>query len=568
MFVIKNIMKKIFTITILFFAFLGFAQLPELQWNRTFGSIADDYITGNVINNLGEVFIVGNFSGTVDFDPGVGVVNFTAVGYSSIFIQKFNVAGDLLWAKKIDNNTNQSSPYCFLDPTGNLIVTASFMNTADLNPNDGVANFTSTSQLDPFMIKLDTNGNYLGGKNLTTASTKSEYISHIKFDAAGNMYILGYFYGTFTIDGTTLVSGGEYDTFIQKLDATGNVLWTKSFGGPSYDGAGVLLLKSDGSIYIAGLYGGTVDFNPGAGVYNLVSLGMYNGFILKLNSSGDFVWAKTMGSTSLDMFSDMEFDSAGNIVGLINFYSDSLTFSVQGVNQTLNRFPGDTYFSDAIVFKMDDSGNYLWVKKYGGNGDDIAGGIELDQNDKIYILGRFSGTADFDPGLGSNLVTSSGDYDLYLQCLSNSGNYEYTFKIGGALLDTYQSLILKNGSLYICGTFQSTVNMNPTGINPLNITSNGGYDYFISKFNTNSLDAIAFTNKLNVKLFPNPSKGTFMLEGANLNNATITIFDSLGKKVSNHNFNGSELNTNLMPGLYFVEIISNDKREVKKLVIQ
>lgn len=568
MFVIKNIMKKTFTITILFFAFLGFAQLPELQWNRTFGSIADDYITGNVINNLGEVFIVGNFSGTVDFDPGVGVVNFTAVGYSSIFIQKFNVAGDLLWAKKIDNNTNQSSPYCFLDPTGNLIVTGSFMNTADLNPNDGVANFTSTSQLDPFMIKLDTNGNYLGGKNLTTASTKSEYISHIKFDAAGNMYILGYFYGTFTIDGTTLVSGGEYDTFIQKLDVAGNVLWTKSFGGPSYDGAGVLLLKSDGSIYIAGSYGGTVDFNPGAGVYNLVSLGMYNGFILKLNSSGDFLWAKTMGSASLDMFGDMEFDSAGNIVGLINFYSDSLTFSVQGVNQTLNRFPGDTYFADAIVFKMDDSGNYLWVKKYGGNGDDIAGGIELDQNDKIYILGRFSGTADFDPGLDSNLVTSSGDYDLYLQCLSNSGNYEYTFKIGGALLDTYQSLILKNGSLYICGTFQSTVNMNPTGVNPLNITSNGGYDYFISKFNTNSLDAIAFANNLNVKLFPNPSKGTFMLEGANLNNATITIFDSLGKKVSNHNFNGSEFNTNLMPGLYFVEIISNDKRDIKKLVIQ
>ena len=123
---------------------------------------------------------------------------------------------------------------------------------------------------------------------------------HIAVDASGNVYTAGYFYDSFDFDpgpGTTfLASMGIADVFISKLDSKGNFLWAKRLGGKSDDKSLAIALDPLGNVYVGGGFGDTVDFDPGSGTLNLIADNTYNQFILKLDSSGNIVWAKRIGT--------------------------------------------------------------------------------------------------------------------------------------------------------------------------------------------------------------------------------------------------------------------------------
>jgi hypothetical protein len=123
--------------------------------------------------------------------------------------------------------------------------------------------------------------------------------------AGGDIYTTGYFSATVDFNPSigvfNLNSVGNEDIFITKLDASGNFLWAKSIGGPFDDRVRCIATDNSGNIYITGDFlSPTVDFDPGAGVFNLNSIGAYDIFIVKLDSSGNFLWAKTIGGTDFD----------------------------------------------------------------------------------------------------------------------------------------------------------------------------------------------------------------------------------------------------------------------------
>ena len=113
---------------------------------------------------------------------------------------------------------------------------------------------------------------------------------------------MGSFQGTADFDpgaGTfNLTSAGDYDIFISKLDSSGNFVWAKSLGGTGYDVSYGIALDSGGNVYTTGSFSGTVDFDPGAGTFNLTSAGTGDIFVSKLDSNGNFVWARSLGGTS------------------------------------------------------------------------------------------------------------------------------------------------------------------------------------------------------------------------------------------------------------------------------
>ncbi|RZJ70780.1 MAG: T9SS type A sorting domain-containing protein [Flavobacterium sp.] len=558
-------MKKIFTLSILLCTGLSFAQLPDLQWGHSFGAAENDTATGMAPAPDGSLYVTGNFTGTVDFDPGDGVSNLTAEGMTDIFIQKFDATGNLLWVKKINNGTNTSSSQCVLDAQGNLLVTGTFRNTADLDPGAGVANFTATFFFDSFIIKLDSNGNYMWGKNIASGGDNSEWISTIVLDEAGNIYTTGYFYGTLNLGGTSFTSYGAYDSFIQKMDSSGNLIWAKRFGGNGYDGIGGFKLGTDGSMYIAGIFGDTADFDPGAGSFNITAQGFYDGFVMKLDNTGNFVWAKKIGGENIDSFSGLEINPDGNLILLGSFSSPSLTFNMNGANQTFTNNTNGAY-NDVIVLEMDPSGNYIWGKSFGGTGDDSALEIIMGADGKFYILGIFNDTVDFNPADPVNTLTSAGLYDVFVMCLTNEGNYEYAHRIGGTGLDQARRMNYLNGSLYLTGTFKNTVNLNPSGP-PLNATSAGADDFFICKFGAGQLGTKDFSRNLGITLHPNPSDGNFTIEGNGIENGQITIYNSLGSIMKQYNIR-DEITNVLSAGVYFVEVNANGKREVKKLIVK
>lgn len=96
--------------------------------------------------------------------------------------------------------------------------------------------------------------------------------------------------------------------FIELLTCSGqNYQWAKSIGGILYENSMDIALDNEGNIYACGQFEGTIDFDPGPGVSNLTSKGFTDIFVLKLDSAGNFLWAKSMGGSSNDIGSPIAY---------------------------------------------------------------------------------------------------------------------------------------------------------------------------------------------------------------------------------------------------------------------
>jgi len=198
--------------------------------------------------------------------------------------------------------------------------------------------------------------NWLWAKGIGGAGNY-DYGPSVAIDPAnGNVYTTGFFDGTVDFDpgaGTfNLTSAGGWDIFISKLDNSGNFVWAKAMGGTSSDWGNSIAIDPAGSgdVYTTGLFGGTADFDPGAGVFNLTPAGGAEDiFISKLDGSGNFVWAKAMGGTGWDQGSSIVIGASGNVLMTGYFYSPSISFGTITLTNADNT--GNT--SDIFIAKLD-----------------------------------------------------------------------------------------------------------------------------------------------------------------------------------------------------------------------
>jgi len=265
--------------------------------------------------------------------------------------------------------------------------------------------------------KLDSSGNFVWAKSM--GGTMSDQGHGIAVDYLGNVYTTGNFFDRVDFDpgpgAFNLTSGLGPDIFISKLDSNGNFVWAKAMGAGGWDDASSIVVDGSGNVCTVGIFLGTVDFDPGAGTYNLSSGGDADIFVSKLDSSGNFVWAKSMDGTRDDWGDDIAVDSAGNI------------YTTGGFEGTVDFDPGAgtcdlaaAGFYDIFVSKLDSSGNFVWAKRMGGTGDDWGDGIAVDSAANIYTTGWFEGTVDFDPGTGTYNLSSAGIWDAFVSKLDGS----------------------------------------------------------------------------------------------------------------------------------------------------
>ena len=191
-------------------------------WAQNLSGNGNDFEFGVrlAVDSSGNSYTTGNFSGTVDFDPGSDVDSFTASGLNDIFITKFDPDGNYLWTKTLGSTGDDISYSIALDSSGNTYTTGSFQNTVDFDPGAGIANLTSAGGQDTFIAKIDANGNYIWAKNL--GGTSDEGGIGIALDNSANSYTTGNFEGTADFDPSAnianLTSVGFSDFFIVKLD--------------------------------------------------------------------------------------------------------------------------------------------------------------------------------------------------------------------------------------------------------------------------------------------------------------------------------------------------------------
>ena len=388
-------------------------------WAKSFGGTSSDIGNSIAVDSSGNVYTTGFFEGTVDFDPGAGTSNLTSAGDSDVFVSKLNSSGNFVWAKGLGGTSSDFGFSIAVDSSGNVYTTGSFAGTADFDPGAGTTTLTSAGNVDVFVSKLNSSGNFVWAKGLGGASFDSG--NSIAVDSSGNLYTTGYFEGTVDFDsgaGTNnLTSAGGADVFVSKLDSSGNFVWAKSFGGTSSDIGQSIAVDSSGNVYTTGYFQGTADFDPGTGTTTLTSAGNVDVFVSKLNSSGNFVWAKGFGGDAFDYGNSIAVDSSGNLY-TTGYFQGTVDFDPGTETSTLTS-AGNV---DVFVSKLNSSGNFVWAKSFGGTSLDLGTSIAVDSTGgNIYTTGTFGGTVDFDPGAGTSNLTSAGSYDVFVLKLTSSG---------------------------------------------------------------------------------------------------------------------------------------------------
>ncbi|UKN00985.1 T9SS type A sorting domain-containing protein [Paracrocinitomix mangrovi] len=306
----------------------------------------------------------------------------------------------------------------------------------------------------------------------------------VSSDASGNVYSSGYFRNTTDFDpgvGTAnLTAVGGADAYIQKTDADGNYLWAVQFGSTGDDEGLDVQVDGSGNVYLTGVFRGTVDFDPGAGVQNLTPGGGGDAFLVKLDADGNYLWAISFpGGSGADLGRDLAIDASGNVL-VSGFFYGTVDFdpSVNVANVT------STGQADAFVAKYDSNGNYLWAKSIGGSTNDDGHSVVVDGSGNAYWTGYFNGTADLDPGAGVQNFTAVGG-DIFLIKLDASGAFVWADQMGSSAADNGLDVqIDSNGDIVMTGIISGTADLDP-GVGVQNLVSVGGYDPFVAKYDAN-----------------------------------------------------------------------------------
>lgn len=387
---------------------LKLAANGSFVWARSFnGSITDDFAKAITIDSVGDIYVTGEFEGTVDFDPGVGVFNLTSEGAEDVFIVKLSSSGNLLWAKSFGGVSAELVFDIKMNNPNTLMLTGFYHDTVDFDPGLSVYNLFSAGYQDAYLLKLNTNGDFQWAKSYG-GSAGTDQLCSVDFDSDNNIYIGGYFKGTVDLDlgpdtlNYTTVSSWQ-DLFVQKMDSSGNEIWTSVFHGQGSENIATIKHDPLGNVYFSGSTNAPVDFDPGPGVVTEPNIPTYSfdGFLVKLSDSlGDLVWVKMVTGQASQSSRDFDIDTLGNIF---------LTGSLDG---TADLDPGPGVYNltakgvgifpyvcdDAFITKLTPAGELIWVYNYGGIDQDEVFSLHLGDSGYIYAAGLYSKSVDFDPG--------------------------------------------------------------------------------------------------------------------------------------------------------------------------
>ena len=255
-------------------------------WTNKIGSTSMDQGNSIAIDTSGNVYVIGEFRATVDFDPGVGVSNITSKGGADIFLMKYDSSGNIVWTKTIGETSQDNGKSVAVDSEGNIYYTGSYQGAVDFDP--GVETDTKTSigtGYSTYLTRINRNGTYAWTKTFGGTSWDCNGNS-IKVNALGEILLGGNFSSTVDFDpgvGTNNITpNGIPNAYLSVFSTNGDYRWTRTFGNLNGEYVSYVLADASGKIYITGSYGGTVDFDPGAGTDSKISTGYGSAFLMKL----------------------------------------------------------------------------------------------------------------------------------------------------------------------------------------------------------------------------------------------------------------------------------------------
>ncbi len=297
-----------------------FDSSGKVLWAKREGAVALEIPHAIHVDGNNNIIVAGRFSSnSITF----GTTTLLQAGSMDVFIVKYDVAGNILWAKGAGGGSNDEGYSLSSDPSGNIYLAGYFTQPA----NFGTIKLTSAGQADMFLAKYDPSGNVLwankaGGKG-------DDRATGLQTDASGNSYITGFYTNDSISFGQILIPNDSVDnSFIAKYDTDGKLLWAKGIGGDC-EANDLAILGNN--VYVCGSFNAdTLKYGPSTLILN----GSSDFFLLNCDANGNSKWAikQTSDGKSGEAARAVATDNSGNVIITGFFSSEPLTFGTSNLN--------------------------------------------------------------------------------------------------------------------------------------------------------------------------------------------------------------------------------------------
>jgi hypothetical protein len=450
-----------------------------------FGGAGLDRVQAVAVGGSGEIFVAGEFAGSVDFDPSGATQSITSLASSSQFVARYSTNGDFVWAVQLGDSPDDLVSALAIDPAGNLVIGGSFSGTIDLDPGPGVTLFASNGGRDAFVASYTSAGALRWARAFGGTGDDAVLAVAATADA---VLAAGSFSGGVTVDpapGIAMTSTGGVDGFLAAWSSAGTARWVFPVGGPQDDAATAVAAGPGGAIYLAGSFTGVADLGPGSASAPVTSLGGPGGFLAQYDSDGALGWARGLsGIAGVELIVNglaaaaTGVHVAGSFAGTLDFDAGSGVASRSSVGS-----------ADGFVVGYDAGGAFSWVAAMGGTAATEVRGVAVGPSGDVLVTGAFGGTARFDPGAAATSLIahgSAGATDGFTAAYSATGAFRWAVGFGAPVADpaalSHGAAVAVDGagSVVTGGQFFGSADVDP-GASLVVLTSQGGADGFVVK---------------------------------------------------------------------------------------
>ena len=483
-------MKNVYTLlsAVFIFSTVTLSQVPDTLWTKKVGGTGID-VGNEIIQTSDRGFVVAGY--TTSF----------GAGQRDAYLVKLDSFGNILWQKTYGTNLLEQAYSVKETNDGGLIISA----------------FVYAATANLFLIRTNQDGDTSWTKNIGLSG--NDFGTYIQLTDDGGFLVIGYT--------DSNISNGDRDVWLLRLESTGTVLWQRTYGGTDAEEGYKLLKLSDGNLLISGY---SQSFSSGD----------RDGWIVKVDSSGNFIWSKSYGSGSYDEFTAAAEDENGNL-----YYTGTTESS------------GDR---DLWIVKTDSGGNHLFTKTYGGSQWEWGYDIER-TNDGNFILTGYSQS------------NSSGLKQLWILKIDQQGDTLWTKLISSVNgSEGYSIIQTQDNGFAVTGVAAS---------------SGTGPDVWVIRLKpkgTSGIEDEVFRLPKTFALmqnYPNPFNPSTKISWQSSvgSHQTLKIYDVLGNEVATlvneyRNAGSYEIDfkpassiKNLASGIYFYRLQAGNFIETKKMIL-